>query len=392
MTEVRNMLKNVFDWCKQHIVIFTIISVVFVVFFGFINIQILHMTSEPEFCHLCHPAQGFGPLAEVDSWEHSAHGDAGVSCLDCHGRPGVFGYAKAKIGGLRDTYMQLTISKEEKLEILSNPHEDLVPSWHCLYCHSDEGNKTVRETTKGPMKVVNMRMLDDVINPDFRERKGLADIMTEDFVGGTHFDHSMHIEEFDLTCRDCHFGVVHNPATATDRMNFCLACHADAGDDAPQIDDCTVCHEAQETMNVGTGFGDMNIPSMMYGDAADMTCVDCHTGVTKGTYRPSSSTCTNCHEDEAYNEIFEEWAAETKARINELKEIRVELEAELADADAAKRDTTEVWKTYSQALRNLKFVRNDGTNGVHNNEYAIAILKTVKADFKKAFTQLDSVW
>ncbi len=386
------MLKNVFDWCKQHIVIFTIISVVFVVFFGFINIQILHMTSEPEFCHLCHPAQGFGPLAEVDSWEHSAHGDAGVSCLDCHGRPGLFGYAKAKIGGLRDTYMQLTISKEEKLEILSNPHEDLVPSWHCLYCHSDEGNKTVRETTKGPMKVVNMRMLDDVVNPAFRERKGLADIMTDDFVGGTHFDHSMHIEEFDLTCRDCHFGIVHNPATATDRMNFCLACHADAGDDAPQIDDCTVCHEAQETMNVGTGFGDMNIPSMMYGEAADMTCVDCHTGVTKGTYRPSSSTCTNCHEDEAYNEIFKEWAAETKARIDMLKEMRVELEAELADADAAKRDTTEVWGTYSQALRNLKFVRNDGTNGVHNNEYAMAILETVEADFKKAFIQLDSVW
>ena len=386
------MLKNVFDWCKQHIVIFTIISVVFVVFFGFINIQILHMTSEPEFCHLCHPAQGFGPLAEVDSWEHSAHGDAGVSCLDCHGRPGVVGYMKAKIGGLRDTYMQLTISKEEKLEILSNPHEDLVPSWHCLYCHSDEGNKTVRETTKGPMKVVNMRMLDDVVNPDFRERKGLADIMTEDFVGGTHFDHTLHIEEFDLTCRDCHFGVVHNPATATDRMNFCLTCHADAGDDAPQVADCGVCHEAQKAMNVGTGIGDLDIPSMMYGDAADMTCVDCHTGVTKGTYRASSSTCTDCHEDEAYNEIFEEWAAETNARIDKLQEMRVELEAALADADAAKRDTTEVWKTYSQALRNLKFVRNDGTNGVHNNEYAIAILETVKADFKKAFTQLDSVW
>ena len=386
------MLKNVFDWCKQHIVIFTIISVVFVVFFGFINIQILHMTSEPEFCHLCHPAQGFGPLAEVDSWEHSAHGDAGVSCLDCHGRPGVVGYMKAKIGGLRDTYMQLTISKEEKLEILSNPHEDLVPSWHCLYCHSDEGNKTVRETTKGPMKVVNMRMLDDVVNPDFRERKGLADIMTDDFVGGTHFDHTLHIEEFDLTCRDCHFGVVHNPATATDRMNFCLACHADAGDDAPQVADCGVCHEAQKAMNVGTGIGDLDIPSMMYGDAADMTCVDCHTGVTKGTYRASSSTCTDCHEDEAYNEIFEEWAAETNARIDKLKEMRVELEAALADADAAKRDTTEVWKTYSQALRNLKFVRNDGTNGVHNNEYAIAILETVEADFKKAFTQLDSVW
>ncbi|RLB65461.1 MAG: hypothetical protein DRH08_07960 [Deltaproteobacteria bacterium] len=387
------MLKNVFDWCKRHIVIFTIISVVFVVVFGFINIQILHMTSEPEFCQLCHPAQGFGPLAEVDSWEHSAHGDAGVSCLDCHGRPGVLGYAKAKLGGLKDTYLQLTISREEKLEILSNPHEGLVPSWHCLYCHSDEGNETVRNNTRGPMKLVNMRMLDDVVNPAFRERKGLEDIMTEDFVGGTHFDHSLHIEDFDLTCRDCHFGVVHNPATATDRMNFCVACHADVGDDAPQMADCNVCHEAQVVMNEGVGIeGLEDIPSMMYGDAADMTCTDCHTGVTKGVYRSSSSTCTDCHEDEEYKDIFDEWAGSTNARIEELKEVRIEVEAALLDADAAKRNTAEVWKTYMRALRNLKFVRNDGTNGVHNNEYALAILDSVEADFKKAMAQLDSVW
>ncbi len=387
------MFKNVFDWCKRHIVLFTIAAVVFVVMFGFINIQILHMTSEPEFCHLCHPAQGFGPLAEVDSWEHSAHGDAGVSCLDCHGRPGVFGYAKAKLGGLKDTYMQLTISKEEKLEILSNPHEDLVPSWHCLYCHSDEGNEIVRETTKGPMKLANMRMLDDVVNPEFRERKGLADIMTDDYVGGIHFDHTLHIEEFDLTCRDCHFGVVHNPATATDRMNFCLTCHADAGGDAPQMADCKVCHESQVAMNEGVGIdGIPVIPSLMYGDAADMTCIDCHTGVTKGVYRSSSSTCTDCHEEETYKEIFDEWAESTKARVETLKAMRVEIEAALLDADAAKRNTEEAWGIYEQALRNLNFVRNDGTNGVHNNEYATAILDSVTADFKMVMTQLDSVW
>jgi nitrate/TMAO reductase-like tetraheme cytochrome c subunit len=386
------MLKNVFDWCKRHIVLFTIASVVFVVMFGFINIQILHMTSEPEFCHLCHPAQGFGPLAEVDSWEHSAHGDAGVSCLDCHGRPGVVGYMKAKIGGLYDTYMQLTISKEEKLEILSNPSADLVPSWHCLYCHSDEGNNKVRATTQGPMKLVNMRMLDDVVNPEFRERKGLADIMEDDFVGGTHFDHTLHIEDFDLTCRDCHFGIVHNPATATDRMNFCLTCHADAGDGAPQMKDCAVCHEAQVAMNEGKGTEGIEIPSLMYGDAADMTCTDCHTGVTKGVYRPSSETCINCHEDEEYQKVFEEWGSTTEARIDELKEIRIELEAALVDADRAKRNTAEVWKTYSRAIRNLKFVRNDGTRSVHNNEYSTAILDSVADDFKKAFDQLDSVW
>lgn len=387
------MLKNIFDWCKRHIVLFTIASVLFVIVFGFVNIQILHMTSEPEFCHLCHPAQGFGPLAEVDSWEHSAHGDSGVSCLDCHGRPGVFGYMKAKIGGLYDTYMQLTISKEEKLEILSNPRADLVPSWHCLYCHSDDGNKTVRETTKGPMKLVNMRMLDDVVNPEFRNRKGIADIMTDDFVGGTHFDHSLHIEDFDLTCRDCHFGVVHNPQTATDRMNFCLTCHADAGDSAPQMNDCNVCHQAQLAMNEGTGVeGVEDTPSMMYGEAADMTCTDCHTGVTKGVYRPSASTCTNCHDDESYVDIFKEWASTTEARIEKLKELRIEVEAELVDADNAKRDTAAVWQTYSKAVRNLRYVRNDGTHGVHNSEYAAVILDAVEKDFKKALTQLDSVW
>jgi formate-dependent nitrite reductase cytochrome c552 subunit len=131
----------------------------------------------------------------------------------------------------------------------------------------------------------------------------------------------------------------------------------------------------------------------MYGDAdADMTCIDCHTGVTKGVYRPSSETCTDCHEDEEYLEIFDEWADTTEASIGELKETRIEVEAALLDADAAKRDTAEVWKTYERALRNLKFVRNDGTNGIHNNEYAMAILESVKADFKKAMTQLDSVW
>jgi nitrate/TMAO reductase-like tetraheme cytochrome c subunit len=387
------MLKSVFDWCKKHIVLFTIASVVFVIGFGFVNIQILHMTSEPEFCHLCHPAQGFGPLAEVDSWEHSAHGDAGVSCLDCHGRPGVVGYVKAKVGGLYDTYMQLTISKEEKLEILSNPSADLVPSWHCLYCHSDEGNKAVRETTRGPMKLVNMRMLDDVVNPDFRNRKGIADIMTDDFVGGTHFDHSLHIDDFELTCRDCHFGIVHNPATATDRMNFCLKCHADANEDAPQMASCNVCHEAQVAMNTGNGVeGVEAIPSMMYGDAAEMSCMDCHEGVAKGVYRPTSVTCTNCHEDEEYASVFSEWAEMTKAHIDELKSLRIEVEAELKDADAANRDTAEAWEIYSKAVRNLRFVRNDGTNGVHNSEYAEAILDTVEADFKQTLVKLDSVW
>jgi len=225
------------------------------------------------------------------------------------------------------------------------------------------------------MKLASMRMLDDVVNPAFRERKGLADIMTDDFVGGTHFDHSLHIEEFDLTCRDC------------------LPCHADAGGGAPQMADCNVCHESQVAMNEGKGIaGIEEIPSLMYGEAADMTCTDCHTGITKGVYRPSSTSCTDCHEGQEYKDIFDEWANTTKARIERLKTERIKVEAALLDADAAKRNTTEAWNIYTQAIRNLKFVRSDGSNGVHNNDYAIAILDSVEADFKKTMAQLDSVW
>jgi len=384
-------IKSLFDWCKRHIILVTVLVVLCVVVFGFVNIQILHMTSEPEFCHMCHPAKGVGPLAEVDSWEHSAHGDAGVSCLDCHGRPGVVGYIKAKMGGLKDTYMQLTISKEEKLEILKNPKEDLVPNYHCLFCHSDQGNKDYRDQHKYTMKIVKMRMLDDVVNPEFRTRKGLPDIMTDTFVGGTHFDHSFHIESFGFNCRDCHFGLVHNPTTKTDRMNLCITCHAEnVGSEAPQLSECQKCHQAQYAMNEGKGAkGVEGEPSLMYG--AGIGCQDCHTGVSKGIYRPSSSTCNDCH-DPSYKEVFTDWAETTEKEVDALKEMRINVEDALKEADRKKRDTKEVWALYQKALYNLKLVRHDGTHGVHNRDYVEAILTSVRNDFRTIQDDLDKNW
>ncbi len=383
-------LKQFFAWCKRHYLLVTFVAVLFVVVFGFVNIQILHMTSEPEFCQLCHPAKGFGPLAEVDSWEHSAHGESGVSCLDCHGRPGVVGYIKAKLGGLKDTYMQLTMSREEKLEVLKNPKEDLVPDQHCLFCHSDEGNADYRKKVK-LMKIVRMRMLDDVKNPEFRQKKGLPDIMQDTFVGGTHFDHAMHLEAFEFTCRDCHFGVVHNPKTKTDRMNMCITCHKENQDsDAPQVAECQRCHEAQFDMNRGVGAeGVSGEPGIMW--ANDIRCTDCHTGVAKGIYRPSAQTCTNCH-DEGYVDIFNEWASETKAEIADLREMRITVEEALNEADRKKRDTSAYWKQYEKALHNFRLVRNDGTNGVHNRDYAADILKSVRSDFQQILKGLEQSW
>ena len=386
---MKSKLMDFFGWCRRHLLLTTVASVLLLGAFTFIQIEVLHMTSEPEFCALCHPKHGVGPLAEVDSWEHSGHAEAGVSCLDCHGRPGPVGYMKAKMGGLKDLYMQFTISPDEKLEILSNPHPELVPEEQCLFCHSDEGNASYRENHKGPMEIVHMRLLDSVVNPDFRNRKGLPDILTDTSVGGIHFDHELHIDGFELTCRDCHFGVVHNPEVKTSRMLACTECH-EGEDSAPQMADCTTCHESQLAMNEGRGAeGVKGGMSMMY--EAKINCTDCHSAVAQGIYRPSAASCTDCH-DAGYAEVFGEWRLDTKQALSSASLLRAEVETALTDADKRGRNTAEEWNTYKRALRNLNFVRDDGTNGVHNIDYATEILAAVQADLTQIKKSLQSNW
>lgn len=383
------LLKRLFDWGKHHLILVTVVAMVSIVVMVYVNIQILHMTSEPEFCAMCHPKKGFGPLAEVDSWEHSGHGEAGVSCLDCHGRPGALGYIKAKLGGLKDTYMQLTISPEHKLEILKNPKKDLVPAETCLFCHSDKQNQEYRLSHK--MEIVKMRLSDGVTNPAFRQSKGLPDVIRETSVGGTHFDHSFHIESFGLTCRDCHFGVVHQPQSKTARMNMCLACHAENRDSsAPQMADCTTCHETQVAMRDGKGAISVSgEPDVM--TAAGVTCDQCHTGVAKGLFRPTAETCVQCH-DASYTAPYEEWKKETAEALEKLTGERATIELALHKADAAHRDTKENWTIFNRAATNLRFIRNDGTSGVHNAEYAQAILKSVAADLAQIRKNLNMKW
>ena len=386
---MKSKFMDFLGWCRRHLLLTTVVSVLLLGAFTFVQIEILHMTSEPEFCAMCHPKQGYGPLAEVDSWEHSGHSEAGVSCLDCHGRPGPLGYMKAKLGGLKDTYMQFTISPDEKLEILANPSADLVPEEQCLFCHSDEGNAEFRAKHKGPIEIVHMRLLDSVVNPDFRVRKGLPDILTDTSVGGIYFDHQFHIEDMGLTCRDCHFGVVHNPATKTDRMNTCAECH-EGEEGAPQLADCTACHEAQVAMNEGTGAeGLEGEPGYMY--AAKVNCTDCHSNVEEGVYRPTASTCTDCH-DADYADVFSEWSLDTKKAIADVSLLRAEVETALTEAIERGRDTAAEWDIYLRALRNLNFVRDDGTNGVHNIDYATDVLAMVQKDLQDVQRSLQSKW
>ncbi|WP_298036504.1 NapC/NirT family cytochrome c [uncultured Desulfuromonas sp.] len=388
------MFKRFWNWSKEHILLVTVLSLASIGIMGFVNIEILHMTSEPEFCAQCHPGKGHGPLAEVDSWEHSRHGEAGVSCLDCHGQPGMVGYVKAKIGGLKDLYMQFTISKEEKLEILSHPHEDLVPAETCLYCHSDIANQAQWEQAPldmGTAALLHMRLSDEVKNPEFRQRKGLPDILAESSVGGLHFDHAFHMESFELSCRDCHLGIVHRKPSKAEQMEQCLACHAENGDSgAPQLADCTGCHENQVAMNEGRGAaGVPEEEGLMY--AAGIDCQMCHAGAEAGDYRPAAASCAECH-DESYAELFHDWTRETGDQIAQVDALRAEVESALETADRIHRDTRAGWELYLGGLAKLALVEKDGTRGVHNPDYAQSVLQAATKEFEAVLENLKRTW
>jgi len=68
------------------------------------------------------------------------------------------------------------------------------------------------------------------------------------------------------------------------------------------------------------------------------------------------------------------------------------VETALTDADKRGRDTVEEWASYKRALRNLNFVRDDGTNGVHNIDYATDVLAAIRTDFSQIKKSLQSKW
>jgi hypothetical protein len=143
---------------------------------------------------------------------------------------------------------------------------------------------------------------------------------------------------------------------------------------------------------MGLGKGGINVDgeaSVMA--ASDVGCIDCHTGVARGIYRPSSAGCLGCH-DNNYVEAFNDEASVIGAHQERLRQMRVKVEEVLLHADEKRRDTANSWQVYQQAVFNLKLARNDGTHGLHNPEYAKALLKSVEEDFTRVLQTLEKKW
>lgn len=154
-------------------------------------------TSKPSFCSSCHLIEPFEA-----SWETSSHAAQDVTCTECHFEPGAIGYTKGKIYSL----IKLTQFAAGETDRKPEAHK-LVLAAACLQCH---------EYVRDP--------------EDPRYPKDIV-------VGDIAFPHDFHLNTANLSCADCHSGIVHGELVGEERAQaaadpeFCSSCHT--GDTAP---------------------------------------------------------------------------------------------------------------------------------------------------------------
>lgn len=293
---MKKLFRKVKEFVNERPKTSIVILIAFIAVFSYVNLQAMHMTSEPGFCEMCHPGTGTGALSEVHTWRQNIHAEAGVKCLDCHGEPGIFGYKKAKIGGLYDTYVEIFHSEEYKLEILNKAIDDpqyaanLVPSTTCLFCHTDSVNQKIR--SERLMSIGHkFRLLDTVENPEFRQERGMRDIFTDELKSDIDPNHQRHINA-GLTCMDCHHRMVHGGEyRAAVDLNRCSECHREQAGEISMSE-------------IVMGEGDSAVSFRHDTHGAMFSCDQCHTdlfpmkaGVSEISFddHTSSNYCYSCH-------------------------------------------------------------------------------------------------
>ncbi|MHB1125929.1 MAG: cytochrome c3 family protein [Bacillota bacterium] len=160
-----------------------LLGLIVVLGLGLIVTAIIGMeyTSRPAFCPTCHE---MNPMFRT--WLTSSHRN--VSCLSCHGEPGVAGLIRTKLDGLEQVYRHVTNSYKRPITITSDTRAF---SQRCLACHQDIDKAEKNAATTGPH------------NPK-------------------------HVSA-GLTCTQCHKGLVHNEKTnqTMPSRDTCRSCHGE---------------------------------------------------------------------------------------------------------------------------------------------------------------------
>ncbi len=327
-----------------------IIYVLVLVLIGF-SVGALELTMNPKFCGSCHEMHYV-----YNTWKHSTHATywdehKRAGCMDCHAKPGLIGLLEAKIfnGGKSGYYHVRYMFAKNKYEIyekLIEAHAE-APYQACLKCHKNIGDK--------------------------------------DVVMGMYVPHHSPDTEFrNEMCSKCHKYVVHASRTKgyeIARKDLCLNCHKKEGVDV-SVEDCTTCHVVQGEMYKGKGLKNVKGEIDVMADN-DVACTDCHSNYQKRDFRPVMQSCIDCHDDKDYGaKKVAEMQKGIKDKIPQIGKELIELREKIALARRDGKGIKELMKYYNLAKGDYEFIKNDGSFGVHNHEYTIAILQNCERNIQ----------
>jgi nitrate/TMAO reductase-like tetraheme cytochrome c subunit len=214
----------------------------------------IKITGHPKFCASCHNMEEY-----YTSWEHSSHQE--VACIDCHAKPGVSGTIAVKAQGMVQLVQYIAGSYGTK------PHGD-ISSASCQQedCHEEIANDS------------NTFMLYNKIR--FRHDRHLSE----------------HPKGKELNCVSCHGQTVQGQHISVSKTT-CLTCHFyGQGDKQIATGECLTCHIIPEepVTFVDEPFSHQDFIT----DERDVTCVHCHSQVTRGSGAVSRARCMACHLEE----------------------------------------------------------------------------------------------
>ncbi|PLX66515.1 MAG: cytochrome C [Denitrovibrio sp.] len=376
------MWQKIKEFSGKDPLLFTIILAIAITAGGFGFVMQMHMTSGAKFCKTCHPKEEIAVRGEYYTWRKGVHSEVDVSCLDCHGAPGIKGYMNAHIvAGMRSMYHELFTPEEEVIKHLTEFGSTVEGAQHaaseeaCAYCHSDAANIDMRRNRV--IKIAGeFRHMDEVVMPAYREEYGRNDIMEEGVSAGVEPNHKVHTEA-GIGCMNCHLGVGHSGERFKQpEMETCFTCHDEVRATAkvPANEDCASCHVSQKGIQQGTYVKELP------GDEwymASLDCSDCH---ESAFVRPNTDKCVTCHEDASYGEM--------------MSEIQASFNAKLPVAQKSRDDmmlNREHMSHGQLALANeliyiVRVIEKDGSAGVHNPEYFDTMFDKV-AELEKAVAE-----
>ncbi len=275
--------------------------------------------------------------------------------------------------GMRTGTMISSLADEDGVWIIKPPRNTYLRgtiTQNCINCHSSIGNRG-RHSKKNVADFIIRNQLLEFTGKVEKRRKGIV------------IPHAIHLDKgFD--CLDCHNEIVHGPIDMKDengvimpRMKICFQCHNDKR--APR--ECPLCHQLQLRMNLGVeGIGIPDSPNYMYPDNA--VCGDCH--LPENKYKMSGKVCVEeCHE-EGYDDTLAEWQDQT---LTLLKKVGPLVKAVSRDIEAAKRAGRNVGpaeELFNDANYNYRFVKDDGSRGGHNADYAESLLGVAQEKIEMA--------